>query len=259
MRSTQAIAVFSTTPPHTPEFARSIPSDLSRVHAVCRDVEQFLLEYGEAECVFAVVLLLREFINNASIHGNKLNVSKRVDVGVRICRQRIVIRIMDEGPGFDWRGAQALGLPDVEAVSGRGLPIAGQYAQRMRYNHAGNQVVLWIAREPPQQEEMKMVDCPITRTGATARVTLPEQLTAVEAPALQVALKQEIAQGVREIEFDLTHTKSLDSTGIGLLIAASNSLAALQGSVRLIQVSPPLLKLLQSMRLVERLHAVPVA
>ena len=225
---------------------------------MCRDVEQFLLEHGEAERVFAVVLLLREFINNASIHGNKLNVGKRVDIRVRICRRRIVLRIMDEGPGFDWRGIQARGLPDVEAVSGRGLPIAGQYAQRLRYNRAGNQVVLWIAREP-QQEEMKMVDCPITRTGTTARVALPQQLTAVEAPALQVALKQEIAQGMREIEFDLTLTKSLDSTGIGLLIAASNSLAALQGSVRLVQVSPPLLKLLQSMRLVDRLHAVSAA
>ena len=104
-----------------------------------------------------------------------------------------------------------------------------------------------------------MADFPITRTGTTARVVVLEQLTAVEAPALQAALKQEIAQGVKELEFDLTSTKALDSTGIGLLIAASNSLAALQGCVRLIQVSPPLLKLLQSMRLVDRLHAVPAA
>ena len=81
----------------------------------------------------------------------------------------------------------------------------------------------------------------------------------MEAPALQAALKQEIAQGVKEIEFDLAKTRSLDSTGIGLLIAASNSLTALQGSVRLTQVAPSLLKLLQGMRLVERLHAVAAA
>ena len=104
-----------------------------------------------------------------------------------------------------------------------------------------------------------MADFSITRTGATARIALPEQLTAVEAPALQAALKQEIAQGMREIEFDMANTKSLDSTGIGLLIAASNSLTAQQGTVRLTQVAPPLMKLLQSMRLIERLHAVSAA
>ena len=101
-----------------------------------------------------------------------------------------------------------------------------------------------------------MADISITRAGTAAKITLQEQLTAVEAPALQAALKQEIAQGIREINIDLTRTQSLDSTGIGLLIAASNSLTALQGSIQLTQVAPPLLKLLQSMRLVERLHAV---
>ena len=244
--------------PCTPELFRSIPSAVAHVQVACRDVEQFLSDHGLAGRNFEVGLLLREFLNNAIIHGNKFDVRKHVALTVRICQSRLVIRVADEGPGFDWRAIRARGVPGDDAVSGRGLPIGGQYAQRLRYNRAGNQVVLWVALEQPQ-EGAEMADCQITRTGTAARIALQEQLTAVEAPALQAALKQEIAQGVKEIEFDLAKTRSLDSTGIGLLIAASNSLTALQGSVRLTQVAPSLLKLLQGMRLVERLHAVAAA
>jgi anti-anti-sigma factor len=100
-----------------------------------------------------------------------------------------------------------------------------------------------------------MTDFEISRDGGQARVTLREKLTAAEIPALQPALKQEIGAGVCQIVFDLARTASLDSTGIGLLIAANNSLLAVKGAIRLVNVSPEILKLLQSMRLVDRLHA----
>lgn len=100
-----------------------------------------------------------------------------------------------------------------------------------------------------------MTDFEISRDGGQARVTLREKLTAAEIPALQPALKQEIAAGVCRIIFDLARTTSLDSTGIGLLIAANNSLQAVQGEIRLVNVSSDILKLLQSMRLADRLHA----
>ena len=101
-----------------------------------------------------------------------------------------------------------------------------------------------------------MMDFEITRDNGQARVMLREKLTAAEVPALQLALKQEIGAGVRELVFDLAWTESLDSTGIGLLIAANNSLLAVQGAIRLINVSPDILKLLRSMRLVDRLHVM---
>jgi anti-sigma B factor antagonist len=100
-----------------------------------------------------------------------------------------------------------------------------------------------------------MMGFEITRDGGQARVTLGAKLTAAEVTELQPVLKQEIVAGVREIVFDLAETTALDSTGIGLLIAANNSLAPVQGAIRLINLTPDLVKLLQSMRLVDRLHA----
>ncbi len=100
------------------------------------------------------------------------------------------------------------------------------------------------------------VNFEVVRDGGQVRAALGSKLTAVEVPGLQAALKQEIAAGVRQIIFDLADTASLDSVGIGLLIAANNSMAALQGAVRLFNVSPDIMKLLQTMRLVDRLHAM---
>lgn len=95
----------------------------------------------------------------------------------------------------------------------------------------------------------------IIRTGDESKVVLGDKLVAADVPALQPVLKQEIGSGCRRIIFDLTKTVSLDSSGIGLLIAAYNSLSTVQGQVCLVNVSRDILELLQSMRLKDRLHA----
>ncbi|MCC6489439.1 MAG: STAS domain-containing protein [Candidatus Hydrogenedentes bacterium] len=99
----------------------------------------------------------------------------------------------------------------------------------------------------------------LERDGARVRILLGAQLTAAVVPEVQAALKQELDAGISEFEFDLSSTEALDSSGIGLLIAASNSLSRTHGSIRLVNVAPEIMKLLQSMRLVERLHATASA
>jgi anti-sigma regulatory factor (Ser/Thr protein kinase) len=123
----------------------SIPSRLAEVDGVCREVRALLERRGVANRFFAVDLLLREFLNNAILHGNCSDARKRVQVMVRVGRKWIVLRIADEGPGFDWRSMRRV-PPDENATSGRGLAIGALYAQRLRFNHAGNQVTSWIRK-----------------------------------------------------------------------------------------------------------------
>ena len=92
----------------------------------------------------------------------------------------------------------------------------------------------------------------MVRDGARLRVTPRARLT--EVPELQATLKREIADGVRDLVFDLKHTGRIDSTGIGLLIAARNSLAAVQGGLRLVNAGDGMYKLLCGLRLVDLLH-----
>jgi serine/threonine-protein kinase RsbW len=87
------------------------------------------------------------------------------------------------------------------------------------------------------------------------RVALEGDLTASLVPDLQAALKQQLEQGTSTVVFDLEKTAVLDSSGIGLMIAVSNTLAKRQGRMRVCGVSKDILQLLQSMRLVARLNA----
>ena len=94
----------------------------------------------------------------------------------------------------------------------------------------------------------------ITRDGAACRVVLGGDLTAVLIPKIQAALKSEIEAGALNLTFDLQKTVMLDSSGIGLLIAAFNSVTRKQGGMHVVNVSGEILQLLQSMRLVARLN-----
>jgi anti-anti-sigma factor len=95
----------------------------------------------------------------------------------------------------------------------------------------------------------------IEHEAGQCRVVLEGDLTASLVPELQGALKAQLEQPTKEVVFDLAGTGMLDSSGIGLLIATYNSLARQQGRIRVIHVSPDILQLLQSMRLVNRLNA----
>jgi len=85
-------------------------------------------------------------------------------------------------------------------------------------------------------------------------VAMPENFTAPLVPALQQQLKQLIDDGSTDIVFDMAATRMLDSSGIGLLTATANSLAAKGGRIEVTAVAPEIFRLLKMMRLVERLN-----
>lgn len=85
-------------------------------------------------------------------------------------------------------------------------------------------------------------------------VKLLGDLTAGLVPYMQVELKKALDKGTTDLMFDLEKTVMLDSSGMGLLIAASNSMARIGGRMRVTNVSPDILRLLQSMRLSSRLN-----
>jgi len=85
-------------------------------------------------------------------------------------------------------------------------------------------------------------------------VRLTGDLTAGLVPDLQIALKSLLDEGATDLLFDLEKTVMLDSSGMGLLIATSNSLARAGGRMKVTNVSPDILRLLQCMRLAARLN-----
>lgn len=74
-------------------------------------------------------------------------------------------------------------------------------------------------------------------------------LTVVTAQEIRIQLKDLIRGGLRELVIDLTNTRVIDSTGIGLLVATHNSLHRIDGMLVLINVSRELFELLKAFRL----------
>lgn len=97
----------------------------------------------------------------------------------------------------------------------------------------------------------------IERAELNCCIRVSGALTAILVPELKEAISRELNQQTRELVFDLRETTMLDSSGIGLLIATSNSLARKNASLRVIEPPPEIFELLQHMRLVDRLNVHP--
>ncbi len=97
-----------------------------------------------------------------------------------------------------------------------------------------------------------MADPVITQKGNHANIQLGDKLVAANVPNLKNVIRRLIEVGMIFIEVDCTHLESLDSTGIGLLIAAHNSLERIDGRLTIVQTSTDVYDLLCSMRLDRR-------
>ena len=82
-----------------------------------------------------------------------------------------------------------------------------------------------------------------------AVITLQENLVASLVPELKNAMKDLLQEGVTKLDINLSEVKVVDSTGIGCLIAAHNSLAKTGGGLTVLGVSEDIFELFSSMRL----------
>lgn len=89
----------------------------------------------------------------------------------------------------------------------------------------------------------------IERNGNQAVIKPLKPITVAFAGELRPQLQQLIADGVSHIVIDLSLVELVDSSGIGLLIAAHNSLAKAGGGLRIVGVSSEIQHLFKIMRL----------
>ena len=122
----------------------SIPSQLSAVERVCERIRGLLAGRHSQQVRFEVELVARECLNNAILHGNGGLPHRRVSFVMRLGKQRICLRIADQGPGFNWHEARRRSWPGQNNPRGRGLLLVGSCTQRVRFNRKGNQITVWI-------------------------------------------------------------------------------------------------------------------
>lgn len=100
-----------------------------------------------------------------------------------------------------------------------------------------------------------MIITPLMQEPTTTPTVVTNELTATTVPVLQRKLRDALAKDGPNLIVDMEQVSAIDSTGIGLLIAARNSAAAKQGQLRLVNVPTFIFNLLETMRLAASLNA----
>jgi serine/threonine-protein kinase RsbW len=129
-----------------------VPSELEEVRRIQDDIESGLQlhEFGDTD-LFAVKLAVEEALVNAIKHGNQLDPAKKVLVEYKIDDAHFMIRIKDEGPGFD-----PSDLPDptaddfLERPCGRGVMLIRSFMTSVDYLGNGNEVVMTKLKTEPE-------------------------------------------------------------------------------------------------------------
>lgn len=123
------------------EWRSELPATLEAVEQFCVEFQRWRAGACAGLNSFSTLLLLRESLTNAVIHGCGEDPRKRVCCVLRAKPGRLLIAIRDAGEGFDWRAAWDR-QPDVSETGGRGVEILRRYANSVRFNRKGNSVTL---------------------------------------------------------------------------------------------------------------------
>ena len=127
-----------------------IPSDLQ----AARKVEELLLrairKFGyDQESAFAIRLALEEALVNAHKHGNRSDSTKTITISYQIDENRAVVRVRDDGAGFELVRIPDPTLPDrLSLPTGRGIMLMRAYLDELAYNDKGNEVQLIKEKKP---------------------------------------------------------------------------------------------------------------
>ena len=120
---------------------RWIPATLEAIDQVSVAVKGFLADRQLDRMGFELVLLIREALINAVVHGARLDPAKRIRFVLTQEGDTVVVTVEDPGPGFDWRQVVD-GAVDPSREHGRGLLIFKRYATDFAYNDRGNRLTL---------------------------------------------------------------------------------------------------------------------
>ena len=90
-----------------------------------------------------VLIAMTEGVNNAIVHGNKLDPDKSVTVVCAVDDKNLVFRISDEGPGFDFDNLPDPTAPEnIEKPHGRGVFLMRHLADECAFEDDGRIVEL---------------------------------------------------------------------------------------------------------------------
>lgn len=120
------------------------PSVVDNITVVERLIDEVFAEYQVSEDHYGELLIaMTEAVNNAIVHGNKLDPSKQVSVTFNVEGTDMVFRVEDEGPGFDYSNLPDPTAPEnIEKPHGRGVFLMRNLADECSFEDDGRICIL---------------------------------------------------------------------------------------------------------------------
>ena len=120
-------------------------------------INQICEEFGVEEMHYGEILIaMTEAVNNAIVHGNKLDSSKMVHVSVQTDGPILRFKVTDEGPGFDYDNIPDPTAPEnLEKPNGRGVFLMRQLADTCESENLGKVAILSFEQAIPQTTAAK--------------------------------------------------------------------------------------------------------
>ncbi|WP_421921067.1 ATP-binding protein [Marinifilum sp.] len=115
------------------------PSELENISRVERLIDDISSSYNLSSEIYGKIsVAIIEAVNNAILHGNRLDVSKNVKVEFNIDDEAIQFIIEDEGSGFDFENIPDPTLPEnIEKTHGRGIFLMNHLADDIEFCENG--------------------------------------------------------------------------------------------------------------------------
>lgn len=142
---------------HEPRVHLEIGSRLENVELVQIAVEAALQQLSVEEAfAHQVGTAIREAVANAIEHGNQSDSTKQVEVDFGLEGSEIVIRVTDEGLGFDPRNVpNPLEPENLLKPNGRGILLIREFMDKVEYSFNSERGTALIMRKqmilPPEK------------------------------------------------------------------------------------------------------------
>jgi len=122
----------------------NIPSEIGNLRLVEKAIDELSLELDLSDEVYGNVLVATmEATNNAIIHGNNSDPSKKVSIKMQLEEKELKVHIEDQGIGFDHAGVPDPTAPEnLEKINGRGIFLMERLSDEIKYLEKGRIVEL---------------------------------------------------------------------------------------------------------------------
>ncbi len=126
----------------TQSYMIELQSDPRNIRQIEQLVQLIAKKHRLSKDLYANLLItLTEAVNNAMIHGNRRDRSKKVKISFKKLKDSLAVVVSDQGRGFDYRSIPDPTKPEnLTKIGGRGVFLIHQLSDRVRYQNGGSTV-----------------------------------------------------------------------------------------------------------------------